>query len=123
MVDGVTLHGLAVVQRMPGQEGQFGRFRDVSFGRVLAIVMAVVSVLAMVSGAAWLQNIPFLLFAVFWIQGLAIAHWLRGEGRIPGFVLAMVYVLLPLLNIVMILGLAIAGYADAWFGYRKRLAA
>jgi hypothetical protein len=123
MVVGVTLLGLAVVQRMPGQDGRYGRFRDFSFGRVLAIAMAVVSLLAMVSGATWLQNIAFLLFAVFWVQGLAIAHWLRAESRIPGVVLVMVYILLPLLNIVMILGLAIAGYADAWFDYRRRLAA
>ena len=61
------------------------------------------------------------MFAVFWFQGLAIAHWLYAEGRMPGFALALVYVLLPVLNFLMIVGLAIAGYADAWFAFRQRL--
>jgi hypothetical protein len=61
------------------------------------------------------------MFAVFWLQGLAIAHWLRAEGRMPGFALVLVYVLLPVLNFLVIVGLAVAGYVDAWFSYRRRV--
>jgi hypothetical protein len=122
LVVGVTMLGYALLQLLPGQGTQFGRFRDFSFGRVLAIVMAVVSLSAVVSGAEWIQNVALLMFAVFWLQGLAIAHWLYAAGRIPGFSLALVYALLPVLNFLAIVGLAITGYTDAWFEFRKRIA-
>lgn len=121
MVVGVTMLGYAMLQLLPEQSRQFGRFCDFNFGRVLAIVMAAISLSAMVISAAWVQNVAFFMFAVFWFQGLAIAHWLYAEGRMPGFALALVYVLLPVLNFLMIVGLAIAGYADAWFAFRQRL--
>ena len=116
----VLLLGYALLQMLPGQSHRFGRFADLSFGRVLAITMAIVSLTAMVSGANWLQNVAFLLFAVFWIQGLAIAPWLHAEKRLPGIAVVLVYVLLPVLNLLMVLGLAVAGYVDAWFGFRQR---
>lgn len=116
----VLLLGYALMQLLPGEDGRFGRFSDLSFGRVIAIVMAVISVLAMLSGAAWLQNVAFLMFAVFWIQGLAIVHWLYAEKRMPVFALALVYVALPILNLLLIVALAVAGYTDAWFNYRQR---
>lgn len=116
----VLLLGYALMQLLPGEGGRFGRFCDLNFGRVLAIVMAVTSVLAMVSGAAWLQNIAFLMFAVFWIQGLAIVHWLYAEKRLPGFALALVYAALPILNLLLIVAFAVTGYTDAWFDYRRR---
>jgi len=107
---------------LPGGSSNYGQFRDLNFGRVLAIVMAVTSLAAMASSAVWIQNVSFLMFSVFWLQGLAIAHWLRAEGRIPGFALVLVYVLLPVLNFLVVVGLAVAGYADAWFAFRKRAA-
>lgn len=122
MIVSMTLLGNALYQRLPGDYPQFGQFRDLNFGRVLAIVMAALSVAALLSDMIWIQNVSFLMFAVFWLQGLAIAHWLKAEGRMPGFVLVLVYVLLPLLNFLVVVGLAVAGYADAWFGFRQRVA-
>jgi hypothetical protein len=77
-------------------------------------------VIAVVSGAVWLQNVAFVAFAVFWLQGLAIVHWLHAEGRLPMLVVVLVYALIPLLNAVFVLGLAAAGYVDAWYGFRTR---
>jgi len=122
IVAGVLLLGYALMQMLPDQSHRFGRFCDLNFGRVLAIVMAVISLAAAATSIAWLQNVAFLMFAVFWIQGLAIAHWLRAEGRMPAILLVLVYVMLPLLNILMVVGLAIAGYMDAWFRFRRRAA-
>jgi len=122
MVVCMTLLGNALLQKLPGNSTNFGQFRDFSFGRVLAIVMAVSSLAAMASNAIWIQNVSFLMFSVFWLQGLAIAHWLQAEGRLPGFVLVLVYVLLPVLNFIVIVGLAVAGYADAWFAFRRTAA-
>lgn len=119
----VVLLGYALYQSLPNQEGVFGRFRDLNFGRVLALILAVASLLALATGAAWLQNVAFVIFAVFWIQGLALLHWLRAKGRIPVFVLIAAYALLPVLNVLLIVTLAVVGYTDAWFNYRLRGAA
>ena len=83
-------------------------------------MMAVSSVVALLTNAAWLQNIAFVLFAVFWLQGLAIVHWLHGRGILPAFAVVMVYVLMLPLSAVIVVGLAVLGYIDAWFGLRRR---
>jgi uncharacterized protein YybS (DUF2232 family) len=113
--------GYKLFRQLPGEADPFGRFRDLNFGRVLALIMALCSVIALVTGAAWLQNIAFVMFAVFWMQGLAIVHWLHGAGILPGFAVAMVYVLMVPLSAVVVIGLAVLGYIDAWFDLRRRV--
>ena len=71
--------------------------------------------------SAWLQDVAFFMFAAFWFQGLALLHWLHRAGRITAGVVAVAYVLLPLLNVLLVIALAVAGYVDAWFDYRRRL--
>jgi hypothetical protein len=115
----VLLLGYAVYRMLPGITADFGRFRDLNFGRVLALTMAVASVIAMLTGAVWLQNFAFVIFAMFWLQGLAIVHWLHSQGRLPLAVVILVYALIPLLNALLVMGLAVVGYIDAWFGFRK----
>jgi hypothetical protein len=119
----VLLFGYGAFRALPGQTAPFGRFCDLNFGRVLAVIMALASVISVVTGAVWLQNLAFVSFAVFWLQGLAIVHWLHAEGRLPVWVVVLVYALIPLLNAMFILALAVAGYVDAWFGFRSRMVA
>jgi hypothetical protein len=116
------LLGYALYQALPDQKSDFGRFCDLNFGRVLALIMAVASVAAVLSGAIWLRNFAFLVFVVFWIQGLAILHWLHAEKRFPAVLLAVVYALIPLLSALPVFSFAVVGYTDAWFGYRARSA-
>lgn len=113
------LLGYLLYRRLPDSTAEFGRFCDLSFGRVIASIMALVSILALVSGAVWLQNIAFVLFAVFWLQGLAVVHWMHAEEHIPLFVLIAVYLLMPILHVMLIIVLAVVGYTDAWFSYRR----
>ena len=119
----VLLLGYAVYRTLPGITGNFGLFRDLNFGRVLALTMAVASVIAMLTGAVWLQNFAFVIFALFWLQGLAIIHWLHAHKRVPLAVVILVYALIPLLNALLVMGLAVVGYIDAWFGFRTRKSA
>lgn len=114
------LLGYALFQAAAGQKAVFGRFSDLNLGRVLALIMAVASVSALLSGAAWLQNFAFLVFVIFWIQGLAIMHWLHADKRLPTIVLIVVYALVPLLSALPVISLAVVGYTDAWFAYRTR---
>lgn len=116
----VLLLGYAVYRTLPGITSNFGLFRDLNFGRVLALIMATASVVAMLTGAVWLQNFAFVIFAMFWLQGLAIVHWLHANKRLPLAVIILVYALIPLLNALLVMGLAVVGYIDAWFGFRTR---
>lgn len=115
------LLGYALSNGLPGEAGRYGWFRDLSFGRVIASMMAIASLLALVVDGAWLHNIAFVLFVVFWIQGLAIVHWMHAQQVLPLGAVVAVYVLLPFLQVLLITGLGILGYMDAWFEFRRRM--
>ncbi len=116
----VLLLGYGLFQHLPEKKAVFGRFCDLNFGRVIAAIMAVASVLAVFTGAVWLQNVSFLILMTFWLQGLAIVHWLIAEKHLPRFVLIGTYVfMVPLFGIVVI-GFSVLGYLDAWFNFRAR---
>jgi hypothetical protein len=114
------LFGYRLFTGTPGETRNYGRFCDLNFGRVIALIMAVLSLLAFAIGAAWLQSTAFVLFAVFWLQGLAVVHWMYTDGHLPLFVVIITYVLMPILHVFLVIALAILGYTDAWFGYRRR---
>ncbi|HEX7718771.1 MAG TPA: DUF2232 domain-containing protein [Woeseiaceae bacterium] len=116
----VLLLGYAIFRMLVDKPAEFGRFCDLNFGKVLALTMAITSVLAVLTGSVWLQNLAFVAFALFWLQGLAIVHWLHAERGLPLLLVILVYALLPLLNALLIMALAILGYIDAWFEFRRR---
>lgn len=115
------LLGYGLYDKLPGESGRFGLFRNLNFGRVIASTMALVSVLALVAGVSWLQNLAFVMFVVFWIQGLSIVHWMHAEKLLPVAAVISVYVLLPLLQVLLVTVLAALGYMDAWFEFRRRM--
>jgi hypothetical protein len=115
------LLGYGLCNKLPDKAGLYGWFRDLSFGRVIASMMAIASLLALIVDAAWLQNIAFILFVVFWVQGLAIVHWLHAQQILPLGAVVAIYVLLPLLQVLLLTGLGILGYMDAWFDFRRRM--
>jgi hypothetical protein len=115
-----VLLGYHLFRLISGSAGDFGRFYDLNLGRVIAFAMALASVIAYVSGMVWLQNIAVVLFAVFWLQGLAIVHWLQVQGHLPVFAVIATYALMLVLHVFLVLALAVLGYTDAWFGYRRR---
>lgn len=118
----VLLLGYGLFQFLPEKKAIYGRFCDLNYGRVLAAIMAVTSVIAVATGATWLQNVAFVVFVVFWLQGLAIMHWLLSEKLLPIFVVIATYafLLVPVLNGLLVIALAILGYMDAWFDFRAR---
>ena len=112
--------GYWLYRQLPFETSNFGRFRELNFGRVIAFATAIASLLAFAIGASWLQNIAFILFVMFMMQGLALVHWLRGEKILPMFALVSIYILLPFLQVLLVMVLALIGYTDAWFGFRRR---
>jgi hypothetical protein len=119
---GGFLLGYAGYQKLPGVSGEFGRLRDLNLGRVIALTMALMSSLVLVIDVPWLQNIAIVMFVMFTLQGLALGHWFVGKKKLPGGALVAVYVMmiLPLLQELVIVILAVVGYTDAWFGFRRR---
>jgi len=115
------LLGYALYKRLPGETGEYGRFCDLNLGRVIAVMMALTSLLAFAFNATWLQNLAFMMFVVFWIQGLSIVHWMHAQGTLPLAALIAVYALLPFLQVLLLTALAVLGYMDAWFGFRRRM--
>jgi len=121
----VTL-GYWLFQQLPKKTAEFGRFCDLNFGRVVALLLAVTSVIGFAVNAIWIQSIAFVLFAVFWLQGAALVHWLRASGFVPVIAVFAVYILTILSLVIvnlqyMIPLLAVLGYTDAWFRYRDRV--
>jgi hypothetical protein len=112
--------GYNLYRQLPGETADYGRFRDLNFGRVIALIMALCSLVAWASGAVWLQNIAFVMFAVFWLQGLAIVHWMHAGKALPTFAVVLVYLLMLPLSAAVIIALAVLGYVDAWFGLRRK---
>lgn len=117
---GALLLGYGLYCRLPIETVDYGRFRDLNFGRVIAFGLALASLLAFAIGATWLQNVAFIVFVMFTMQGLAMVHWLHSEGMLPKIAVVSTYVLLPLLQVLLVMVLALIGYTDAWFGFRRR---
>jgi hypothetical protein len=115
------LLGYGLLRKLPAETSDFGRFCHLNFGRVIALTLALASLLAVVVDAALLQNLAFVMFVMFWIQGLAIVHWLHAEGMLPLGAVVAVYILLPFLQVLLVTVLAVLGYMDAWFAFRRRM--
>ncbi len=113
--------GYALFRALPDRDATLGRFCDLSFGQILALASALVVAASLLLDSPWLHDTALYLGGAFCLQGLAIVHWLHASGRFPIAVVIGVYVLLPLLNLVLIAGLAVVGYFDVWFKYRRRI--
>jgi len=117
----VLILGCAIYNASSLEVFDYGRFSNLNFGRFFAIITAISSLLLFVFDVEWLMNLAYLCFLFFWLQGLSHIHWFHEEGTLPTLGLILTYVMLPFLNVLMIMILAVAGYTDAWFNYRLRM--
>ncbi|MGI9270753.1 MAG: hypothetical protein ACR2QT_03195 [Woeseiaceae bacterium] len=117
----VVMLGYWMYQTQPGKTGEFGRFCDLNFGRVIALLLAITSIAGFAFGVIWIKSIAVVVFAVFWLQGAAMVHWMHAVGYVPILVVFAAYVLTVLLFEYMFPALAVLGYTDAWFRYRHRV--
>ncbi len=113
--------GGALGAKAPGETGQFGRFQAVDFGRVLALALAIVAALFVLAGATVMGQVSMLLLAGFMLQGLAVVHWLHGEGFVPLMVVFLTYVTMLIVQDYALMALAIVGVLDAMLRLRRRL--
>ncbi len=117
----VILLGYWLFQQLPEKSAEFGRFCELNFGYVIALLLAVTSVVGFALNVIWIQSIAVLIFAVFWLQGAALVHWLHASGFVPVAVVIAAYALTLVLFQYLFPALAILGYTDAWFRYRRRV--
>lgn len=117
----VVMLGYWMYQTQPGKSGEFGRFCDLNFGRVIALLLAITSIAGFAFGVIWIKSIAVIVFAVFWLQGAAMVHWLHASAYVPVLVVFAAYVLTILLFEYLFPALAVLGYTDAWFRYRHRV--
>jgi hypothetical protein len=119
----LLLIGYGAYRLVPTSNASYGDFQQLGMGRVLAIVLAVVALGATFSGALWLVNLAIVMLLVFWLQGLAMLHWFKGAGRLPLLAFIAIYaaLLVPVSAGIMVFGLALLGYCDAWFDLRRKM--
>lgn len=114
--------GYKLYRVLPDIGPVFGRFRDLNLGKVIAVTTLVAAFASMLTDWLWLDDLAYLVFSTFWLQGLAIVHWLYGEQMMPKVGVVVTYALLLsfVLSGVVMTGLAIFGYLDAWFRLRRQ---
>ena len=115
------LLGYGLYKKLPGETRSYGFFRDLSFGKVIAVALAVVSMLAFAIDSTVLQGVAAVLFVAFCVQGVALVHWMHAQEMLPVGVVISMYILLPLLQVLLVTVLAVFGYMDAWFEFRRRM--
>ena len=117
----IVLLGYWLFQAQPGKTAVFGRFCDLNFGRVIALLLAITSIAGFVFSVIWIKSIAVIVFAVFWLQGAAMLHWLHASEYVPVLVVFAVYALTILFFQYLFPALAVLGYTDAWFRYRQHV--
>ncbi len=117
----VVMLGYWLYQQLPKKTAEFGRFCDLNFGRVIALLLAITSVVGFAANVIWIQSVALVLFAVFWLQGAALVHWLHASRFVPVIAVFAVYALTIVWFEYMFPVLAVLGYTDAWFQYRRRV--
>lgn len=96
-------------------------FNGIRISRVSASLLIIVSI-ALIWQSSWLVDIyPMLLFP-FMVGGLSILHQLVMHRRKMVLVVAMVYIALLLLTFFTVISLAIVGFIDSFYDFRKRYA-
>jgi len=117
----VLLLGEKIYKSSLKDECNFGNFGNLNLGRSIAFFVAISSFFLLVFEAEWLKDIAYLGFLFFWLQGLAIFHWLYVNGLLPKVGLVALYVMMLFLNILMVMLLAVVGYTDVWFNFRSKI--
>ena len=101
-------------------------FHQLRFSKALALttLAVVIARLLLTDGAGLFVDAVMLLFISIWfLQGLALAHGALGQLGVNSGWLIGIYLLLIFAMPHAVMVLASAGFADAWFDFRARLAA
>lgn len=114
------LVGYRLYSKMKDEVDEFGRIRDLNFGRVLASSLVLMIVLSAATGSLLFDLAAIVLFATFLLQGWTLMYWTFAERKWPTGAFFAVSVLSVIIGYLSAL-LMMVGYLDAWFDIRRRL--
>ena len=105
----------------------FGAFRELNLGKIIAASLVVASVAMTLGQFRVASGIALLLFLAFFVHGVAVVSWWlapKGYGVPVLVATALVVVVLPFaltaqLVGMLLVGLSVLGYVDAWFSVRR----
>jgi len=107
--------------------GGFGKeFRALSMDRRVAFVAVALALLAMLAGsiaAGLFLGLLVLVIIMYTIQGIALVHAVVHKRAAPVIWLVAVYAAIVIIPPAAILGLALTGFSDTWFDFRRRWSA
>ena len=117
----ILAFGLNIYNSDESTSNSLDSFSDLNLGKFIAVFAALCSLSLFFADIYWLKNLTYTLLLFYWLQGLAVIHWFRNKRIIPRFLLVIIYVLLPVFNVLIVMLLAVVGYTDAWFNFRSRI--
>ena len=117
----ILAFGLNIYNSDESTSNSLDSFSDLNLGKFIAVFAALCSLSLFFADIYWLKNLTYMLLLFFWLQGLAVIHWFRNKRIISRFLLVIIYVLLPVFNVLIVMLLAVVGYTDAWFNFRSRV--
>jgi len=104
--------------------GGFGKeFRALSMDRRVAFVCVALALLAMLAGniaGGLFRGLLVLAIIMYTIQGIALVHAVVHKRGAPVIWLVAVYAAIVIIPPAAILGLALTGFSDTWFDFRRR---
>jgi len=103
--------------------GGFGKeFRAINLGKATALIALVIAITASLIKADILSAMLLVVFALYLNQGVAVLHAVFAGRQLNAVWLFMIYLLMFFIPHIVVL-LALAGLADTWIDFRRRLIA
>jgi hypothetical protein len=107
--------------------GGFGKeFRELRMDRRVAIIAVALALLAILAGhfaAGLFRGLLVLVIIMYTIQGIALVHAVVKKRSASIAWLVAMYLGLVIVPPAAVLGLALAGFSDTWFDFRRRRSA
>ena len=103
--------------------GGFGKeFRAINLGKATALIALVIALTASFIKADIFNAMLLVVFALYLNQGVAVLHAVFAGRQLNAVWLFMIYLLMFFVPHIVVL-LALAGLADTWIDFRRRLVA
>lgn len=103
--------------------GGFGKeFQSIDLGKGSALIALAIAVAAALAGADIFNAMLLVVFALYLNQGIAVLHAVFAGRQLNAVWLFLVYLIMFVVPHTLVL-LALAGLADTWIDFRRRLIA
>ena len=101
--------------------GGFGKeFRAINLGKTTALIALTIAIAASLIKADIFNAMLLVVFALYLNQGVAVLHAVFNTRQLNSFWLFLVYLFMFFVPHIVVL-LALAGLADTWIDFRRRL--